>query len=714
MTEAGGTERQMQLYETLSRLALLLREPVDRLSLLDASQGVAGKGGGKDELAAVCKTLSLRKPVWSSAPDAANLPALMLQDGNWSILRGQNARTDWIVDSYDAKKRVWLEKVCTPRDLQKNVLFAVVDLHMSGAGTRNAVLKLVTDEIWEQKGILFESLVGGALLSFLGIAISLYSLQVYDRVVPTGATQTLLVLTLGVIVILFFELLVRIIRSRLYAKLVEAIDRKVARAVYLRFLAVRLDQLPTSVGTLAGQLRGYESVRNFIVAFTSQLAVDIPFALLFVAVIALIAGPLALIPLSFFFVALPLGLWQSRKLMGLSGRSHATANMQIGLLVESVEGAEIIKSGQGGWRMLNRWLAVTDASRSISIEIQNENDRHRYGAMALQQLVYVFTISAGALMIGAGTLTMGGIVASSILSGRILSPITQLGALVGNLANVKVALRGLDALWRLEDDHFGHDQPIYLENIEGGYRFENVTMRIGGNPVLAMPRFEIKPGEKLAIMGPIGSGKTTLLRLLSGMYRPTEGRIWLDHADLAMISKPVLAERLGYLPQEGRLLAGTLRDNLTLGILDPGDEAILAAARKTGLFDAVLATHPQGLQREIAEGGSGLSGGQRQLVNLTRVFLRKPRIWLLDEPTAAVDQDLERLLITALRGEISPKDTLVVVTHKPQLLALVDRIVVVSGGRIVADGPTDKIMDVLTRGAAQASAEPVRRSGVMA
>jgi len=235
-------------------------------------------------------------------------------------------------------------------------------------------------------------------------------------------------------------------------------------------------------------------------------------------------------------------------------------------------------------------------------------------------------------------------------------------------------------------------QPVLLTDIRGAYHFEGVNARYGANKALAIPSLSIRAGEKVGVLGPVGAGKTTLLRLLSGMYKPQEGRILLDDIDLAHIAKPALADRMGYVQQDGRLFSGTLRDNLILGQMDPGDESILRVARQTGLLQAVITSHPKGLQQEIFEGGSGLSGGQRQLVNLTRAFLRAPRIWLLDEPTASMDSALELHVTQALSSALQSEDTLVLVTHKPEMLALVDRVIVIANHQIVMDGPKEQFL----------------------
>lgn len=690
------------LLIALVRLAALQREAVDRLALQEAvTAATAATGDDVDrspqaQLATVSRHLQVRPARWRASPDVTDLPALVAApDGRWGILRSRNAAGQWISEWFAPTANQWREEA---HDALPDHQLATLKLLPPYRASQSPVLRLTVDEVLAHKGLLIEAAVGGLLLACLALLISFYTMQVYDRVIPTGATQTLLVLTLGILMVIALEYFARRVRSHLYDRLIDQVDQRLARTVYLRFLGIRLDQLPASVGSLAGQLRGYESVRGFLISLTAHLAVDAPFALVFVLVIAAIAGPLALIPLAFFIIALALGLWQAGKMRQLAERSQAAANRQTGLLVESVEAAEIIKSGQGGWRMLGRWLASTDEAREQSLEMRHLNEGNQYRAQALQQGSYVLLIAAGAWLTTQAQLTMGGLIACSILSGRVLGPVVQISTLLSSWANVKAALKGLDALWQLEDDHHGQEQPVHLERIRGDYRFDNVIMALRGKPALKVGQLQISAGQKIGVLGPVGAGKTTLLRLLSGMYKPNEGRIWLDDVDLAHLSKPLLAEHLGYLSQEGRLIGGTLRDNLLLGLVDPGDDAILQAAKTTGLFQAVIAPHPSGLQQEIAEGGSGLSGGQRQLVNLTRVFLRRPKLWLLDEPSSSLDRNLELQLIHALKQTLKPEDTLVLVTHKPEMLQLVGRVIVIADQQVVLDGPRDAVLARLQAG----------------
>jgi ATP-binding cassette, subfamily C, bacterial LapB len=691
MTQAPQASLKVdELYAALARLASMQREAVDRLALQEAVSATNPTDPAQRRLSVLSEHLQVKKAKWRNKPDAADLPALVAKpNGQWSVLKTRNGDGQWVCETFDPELRKWQESLLTN---WSDYRFASMRLAQPFKASESPVMGLVIDEIKANKGRLFEGAAGGLLITVLGVLVSFYTMQVYDRVIPTGASQTLTVLTMGVLIVIVMEYAAKRLRSHVYEHLVDLIDQRLARTVYLRFLSVRLDQMPQSVGTLASQLRGYETVRGFLVSLSSQLTVDAPFALGLLVVIWFIAGPLVIVPIVFVILALTVAVWHATRIRGLMERSHESINRKNGLLVESVEAAEIIKSGQGGWRMLGRWLASADESRDVDLETRRLTEAGQYRSMALQQFAYISMVATGALMASNGQLTMGGLIACSILSSRVFNPATQLSSQLTQWAHVKAALKGLDAIWKLEGDHHGHLQPVHIETLKGNYRFENAVMTHMGRPALTIEKLQIIAGEKIAVVGPIGAGKTTLLRLLSGMYKPTEGRVWLDDIDLEQISKPKLAESIGYLPQEGRLLAGTVRENLTLGLADPGDDALIDAAKATGLFDAVITGHPQGLEMPIHEGGTGLSGGQRQLVNLTRVFLRKPKVWLLDEPTASLDRTVEQHIVNTLKKAMQATDTLVLVTHKPELLRLVDRVIVVAKHQVIMDGPRDEVL----------------------
>jgi ATP-binding cassette, subfamily C, bacterial LapB len=687
------------LLPCLARLGQLQHESVDRLAVQAAAEAALTQYANdpKGQLKTVAAQLQVAAARWLPAPDAARMPALVYalhgeQVGQWGVLRGQNAQGQWISEWWDAATQRWQERA--DASLPDHAV-ATFKLSRPYVASQSPVYQLIRDEIFSHRKLLREAVIGGLMINVVALATSFYSLQVYDRVIPASAAQTLLVLTLGVLVAIVFELAAKRVRSGLYERLIDAVDQRLSRTIYLRFLAIRLDQLPQSVGGLAAQMRGYETVRGLLTSITTNLMVDAPFALLFALVIGLIGGWLALIPLTFFVLCVVVGLYYRKQVDAFAGKSNAASNQKTGLLVETIEGAESIKSGQGGWRMLARWMKTTDEARDFDLQMRNISEHSQHLAGALQQISYTLMIAAGALLVSRGEMTMGGLIACSILSGRVLTPVSMIPGQLVQWAHAKAALQGLDRLWALQDDHYGQEQPIVVASIRGDYRFEGVVASYGTKKALALPSLIIRPGEKVGVLGPVGAGKTTLLRLLSGMYKPQEGRILLDDIDLGHLSKPVLAEHMGYVQQEGRLFAGTLRDNLILGQLDPGDEPILAAARQTGLLQAVIAVHPKGLQQEIFEGGSGLSGGQRQLVNLTRAFLRRPTLWLLDEPTASMDRGLELQVTQALKAAIRPSDTLVLVTHKGEMLELVERVIVIANQQVVLDGPKAQVLQKL-------------------
>ena len=687
----------MTLQACLARLAQLQHESVDRLALQEAAQAApappepgqaAQPGHARAQLKAVARHLQVGAARWLAAPDAALVPALLWRAGQWGVLRGRNGQGQWVSDWWDAPAQRWREQAAP--DLAGHAI-ARISLRPPYVASNSAAWQLVRHALLAQRRLIGETVLGALLINVVALASSFYSMQVYDRVMPTGATQTLLVLTLGVVAAIAFEWLAKRLRSTLHERMVDQVDQRLARAVYQRFLAVRLDQLPRSVGSLAAQMRGYEMVRSFFTSATTNLLVDAPFALLFAAVITLVAPVLALVPLGFLVLSLGLGLAGRRQVEALAGQAMAASHRKAGLLVEAVEGAEAIKAGQGGWRMLSRWMRTTDDARESELRTRQISEHAQQLIAAAQQLSYVLLVAGGALLVSRGELTMGALIACSILSGRVLAPLAMLPGQLALWAQTKAALQGLDRLWALPDDHNGQP-PTLPAQIHGHYRFEAVAAAHDGRLALSVPGLQIGPGEKIGVLGPVGAGKTTLLRLLAGLYKPQQGRVLLDDIDLAEIDKPVLAEHMGYVQQDGRLFSGTLRDNLILGQLDPGDDAILAAARSTGLLQAVISPHPRGLQQEIAEGGSGLSGGQRQLVNLTRAFLRQPRIWLLDEPTASMDRALELQVTQALRQALAPAHLLVLVTHKAEMLALVDRVIVIAQHKIVLDGPKAEVL----------------------
>ena len=691
--------KNQELIPCLIRLAQLQSEKIDKLALQEAVETAQDKHpeDAKAQIRSISKQLRLSSAKWKPEPHQDAAPALLCCIDpylgiEWGLLRGKNAQNQWITEWWDKHATRWVERA---DDALPDHHTVSLKLSQPYVASDSPVFRLILDELLSHRHIIRETVLASLIATVLALGISFFSMQVYDRVIPTAAIQTLLVLTLGVLIAIFFEWLIKHVRSHLYEKLIDQVDQRLARTVYLRFLSVRLDQMPQSVGALASQMRGYETIRGFMTSITTNLMVDAPFALFFAAVIGCIAGPLALIPTFFLFVSIAIGLFYRKRLENIAKQALAAGNLKTGLLVESIEGAETIKSGQGGWRMLTRWMRTSNDARESELEMRNISEHSQHLAASFQQVSYVLLVAIGAYMVTRSELSQGGLIACSILSGRVLSAVAIIPGQIVQWSHAKASLQSLDKLWALEDDHHGQEHPISPEKIQGHYHIENITNYYHGSRALVLSQLIIRPGEKIGILGPVGSGKTTLLRVLSGMYKPQEGRVLLDGIDIAHIDKPLLAQNIGYVQQDGRLFSGTLRDNLILGQVDPGDEAILEAARQTGLMQSVITPHPHGLQRPIFEGGTGLSGGQRQLVNLTRTLLRKPSIWLLDEPTASMDRNTEAHMTQTLKEAIQPTDTLVLVTHKSEMLDLVDRLIVVYNQQIALDGPKNAVLQQL-------------------
>jgi ATP-binding cassette subfamily C protein LapB len=688
--------KNAQLLPCLVRLSQLQSDNLDRLALREAVETAQDNApeDAKAQIRYITKQLRLPAARWKPEPQLDSAPALLCRIETyfgieWGLLRGKNAQNQWISEWWDKHDSRWVERA---DDALPDHQAISLKLSQPYVASKSPVFRLILDELLSHRRIIRETILASLIATLLALAISFFSMQVYDRVIPSSAMQTLLVLTLGVLVAIFFEWLIKHVRSNLYEELIDQVDQRLSRTVYLRFLSVRLDQMPQSVGALASQMRGYETIRGFMTSMTTNLMVDAPFALFFAGVIAFIAGPLALIPTFFFLVSVAIGLFYRKRLENIAKQAMAASNLKTGLLVETIEGAETIKAGQGGWRMLTRWMRTSNDARDSELEMRSISEHSQHIAASFQQISYVLLVAFGAYLVTRSEISQGGLIACSILSGRVLSAVAIIPGQIVQWSHAKASLQSLDKLWSLQDDHHGQSQPIALENIRGEYRLENITSHYHGSRALMVSTLMIRPGEKIGILGPVGSGKTTLLRALSGMYKPQEGRVLLDGIDLAHIDKPLLAEHIGYVQQDGRLFSGTLRDNLILGQVDPGDEAILEAARKTGLMQAVITPHPHGLQRTIYEGGTGLSGGQRQLVNLTRTVLRQPCIWLLDEPTASMDRNTEAHVTQTLKDAIKPTDTLVLVTHKSEMLDLVDRLIVIYNHQVAFDGPKQDVL----------------------
>ena len=552
------------------------------------------------------------------------------------------------------------------------------------------------------------------VVNIIALITSIYTMQVYDRVVPRGAFSTLFVLSLGVFVALLFDFTLRVVRANLLEREAVHIDEEVSEFFFSRAADSRLDSRPPGVGTMAAQLRSLEQVRQSMSSTAVFAFADLPFALLFIFVILQLGGPIALVIAISFPIALSLSLLFARLIRRDTARAQITGNKKNGLLVETFDAAETIKANRGQWYMLSRWNALLEEVHASDLPVRKL--QARAGALfgTLQQMAYISLIAWGAVRVFNNDMTIGSLIACSILAGRVNGPlIAQLPGLLVQWSYSRISLSMLDGILKLPQERPIDIDQLRPTRLSSSIALDEVAFAYpGGRAGIRVPKLQIAAGERVGIVGGVGSGKSTLLKIMSGLYQPQEGRILIDKLDMSHVAEDILRQTVGYLPQDYRLVNGTLRENLILGLPDPGDDAIMAAAAKTGLAN-MITEQSRGLDLEINEGGRGLSGGQRVLTGLTRLFLARPKLLLLDEPTSNLDSETEALVLRSLNEWLTPETTLIVVTHKLQLAGMVSRLMIVARGQIAVDGPTAEVLKSMREAQAQSQvqAKPQATSG---
>lgn len=547
--------------------------------------------------------------------------------------------------------------------------------------------------ILKRKHALFMAGLATIIINVIALATSLFSMQVYDRVVPLGAFSTLAVLALGTAIAVGFDLILRIVRTNMLEEEAVHIDTEVSEFFFARATDVRLDARPPSIGTMAAQLRGLEQVRAMMSSSTLFLLADLPFSLFFIYIVAQLGGVIALVMLVSFPLSMGLAFMFARMIRDDTARAQISGNKKNGLLVEALDAAETVKSNRGHWFMMARWSSLLDEVHDAELPVKHLQSYAANVFGTIQQLAYIALIAWGAVEVYNNNMTMGALIAASILAGRINGPlIGQLPSLLVQWSYSRSSLDMLDGILKLPCDREPGQELLRPAKLAPHIIIKDAEFHYpGAKAGISVPKLEIRPGERVGIIGGIGSGKSTLLRVMAGLYAPAEGNVLMDKLDMRQVADDVLRDAIGYLPQDYRLINGTLRDNLLLGLPDPGDAAVIAAAEETGLA-SLIAAHPRGIELPISEGGRGLSGGQRVLTGLTRLMIAQPSLWLLDEPTSNLDIETEVRVLTALQKKVRPDATMVFVTHKLQLLGLVQRVILVADGKIVLDGPTEDVM----------------------
>ncbi len=695
MTEHHG------LAWAIQQLARLRGENLDLLKLNTCLSELNPQWTARQLLKQVCLSLDAELVPEPVTPEAVDLPFLYNDPAHgWGVVLNQTASGQWLVRNDTEQFTVTQQALATggfavkfQREQTWNGQSAHSESILPEGFTHFAI-----STIKLYKAELIESSLASFFIGLLAFTTSMFSMQVYDRVIPTRSDYTLVILSLGVMLSILFELAMKFARSKLMDFVVVGVDNRLSREIFHRLLQLRVDQLPPSVGSLAGQLRGYEQLRGFYTSSTMFTLIDLPFGIVFLlGMMAVGSVWVALVPFTFGLLGIAIGLSARQKINQFSVDSASYSNAKTGLLVEVVEGVETIKAGSGGWKFLARWISVNSHTIKSDSHMRSFIEGLSYLSAMIQQLSYAGLIIVGSLLVMQGSMTMGALIACSILSGRVLAPIMALPGLLVQQGQAMAALKGIEAIYKLKTDTHGVSRPLVPDFVHGHFKVTSAKFSYPGNPpALTVANLNISAGENVAILGPIGAGKSTLLRLLSGLYVPQEGQVLLDGLDLSHISRQVISQQVGYLQQDHRLFQGTLRENLLIGMPDPGDQVIQQAMARTGMNQFVSA-HPKGLDRPIMEGGKGLSGGQRQLLAFTRLILCDPQILLLDEPTASMDDEQERRCIQVMQEMVNAGKMLIVVTHKPNILPLVSRIIIVAGHTIAMDGQRDSVLQRLSQ-----------------
>ncbi|SFX28084.1 ATP-binding cassette, subfamily C, LapB [Janthinobacterium lividum] len=545
------------------------------------------------------------------------------------------------------------------------------------------------------------ALLGTLVLNVIGALVPFYAMAVYDRVIPNNATSSLWVLTIAVVVLTGFELALRLLRGELVETASRRMDVALSSSIFAQCLRLRAASRPASGGTLANTVRDFESVREFFASTTLTTLGDLPFLLLFLLVIALVGGWLVLVPLAVIPILL-LVAFASRAALA----RHVAASMQESAqrtahLFETMNGLDTIKAlGAEAWSR-RKWESLTVAIAANSVETREIVSRVNYINTAVLALSGVAVVATGALLMGEHLLTLGQIIAVSMLTGRALAPVSQIAGLIMRWEQTKLSYHALNKIMEAPTD----DDAASLQAppLSGRIEFRDVGFAYPNSPpLLDKLNLHIRPGERVGVIGKLGSGKSTLLRLLLNQYGPQSGSVLFDDLASTQLEPLSLRRQIGYVPQDVTLFHGTLRENIELGRSQPDDASLLDAIRLACLDD-IITQLPNGVATEVGERGERLSGGQRQAVAMARALLAKPPMLLLDEPSSMFDPATEQRLIGRLR---SLKDTtIVLVTHRMAMLALVDRLIVFDKGRIVADGPRDEVMRVLNSQAARPAAQ---------
>ncbi|HOB94461.1 MAG TPA: type I secretion system permease/ATPase [Aquabacterium sp.] len=710
-SHATATVGPVPMHEAVVFLARFLGTPVqverlrDSLASHDLEHGPALSADAMSDLlrhaGLVCSTLPVGR-----ARRPTELPALLVGEGGHCLvaLQMKDGRFECHVPGIEGSS--WLSAEAVAQEVPRAVWMAIRPaMHFD---TRSLLYTLPQAKRWfwdtfnRNRWMFAWALMGTLALNLFGTLVPFYSMAVYDRVIPNNALGSLGVLTVAAVMIIGFELVMRLLRSHLLEAAARRIDVALSAQVFAQCLRMRAASRPASGGVLANTVRDFEAVREFFATSTLTVLGDLPFMLLYLVVIALVGGWLAVVPMLVIPVLLGVALMSRKPLASKVNASMKESSQRTAHLFETMNGLDNIKSlGAEAWSR-RKWEGLTQLIAQNSLETREISSRVTYINTMVLGLANVAVVAVGAILMSEHAMTLGQIIAVSLLTGRALAPVSQIAGLLVRWEQTKLSYEALDKIMKAPTD----EAPVSLQAppLTGRLEFRDVSFAYPNQPpVVEGLNLRIRPGERVGIIGKLGSGKSTLLRLILNQYAPSAGSVLVDDLVNTQLEPLSLRRQIGYVPQDVTLFHGSLRENIELGRVQANDNALLDSLRVSGL-DEIVAGLPQGIGTQVGERGERLSGGQRQIVAIARALLTKPRLLLMDEPSSMIDPGNEQKLIARLRA--LGDTTIVLVTHRMAMLALVDRLVVMDKGRVVADGRRDEVLRALAQQQSGAAAKP--------
>ncbi|WP_371132398.1 type I secretion system permease/ATPase [Pseudomonas sp.] len=642
----------------------------------------------------------LRRDLASISP--LNLPILLLlKDGRSAVLRQWGPKNQAQILPCEADGGAqWVDREQLASEYSGQAFFARPRHELEEARTPLVprIEAWFRDTLKLSRWLYTDALLASLLINLLSLMIPLFVMQTYDRVVPNQATSTLWVLAIGLFIAMGFELLLKILRAHLLDTAGKKTDVVLSATLFERITGMSMKARPATIGGFAQSIHDFQGLREFLTAVTLTSLIDLPFSVLMIAVIWLIGDWLVVIPLLAFPITALFAFVIQTRLRDTVEKSLQLASQRQALLIETLGGLETLKACGAESERQHQWEKTHGALTRLDIHARSLAAIATNGTMFFQQFAGMATIVVGVYSIIAGNLSVGALVACYMLGSRILAPLGQIAGLITRYQQARLTMTSTDALMALPQERQAKQRPLDRTQLHGALDVRQVTFRYPGQstPALANVSLRMAAGERIGIIGRSGSGKSTLARLIMSFYAADEGQILLDNIDLRQLDVADLRHQIGYVAHDLPLLAGSLRDNLTLGARYVSDARMLEVAELTGVVD-LARQHPQGFDRPVGERGQLLSGGQRQAVLLARALLLDPPILVLDEPTSAMDNTSEEILRSRLQPWAQGK-TMLLITHRASMLSLVDRLVVLDNGHIVADGPKETVIEALRKG----------------